>query len=85
MVNCKTATSDPLEIQNTTLSLKDNTFLWNTKTSILKYQRESFGSDTHKLMTNIITYKFSRIAFCPCTLPILKRKETNALGKILEY
>ena len=80
MVNCKTATSDPLKIQNTTLPLKNNTFPWNTKTSFLKYQRESFGSDTNKSMTNIITYKFSITAFCPCTLPMLKRKETNALG-----
>ena len=28
-------------------------------------------------MTNILTYKFSMIAFCPCTLPWLKRRETN--------
>ena len=28
-------------------------------------------------VTNILTYKFSMIAFCPCTLPWLKRRETN--------
>ena len=28
-------------------------------------------------MTNILTYKFSMVAFCPCTLSLLKRKETN--------
>ena len=28
-------------------------------------------------MKNILTYKFSMIAFCPCTLPPLKRRETN--------
>ena len=28
-------------------------------------------------MKNILTYKFSMVVFCPCTLPRLKRRETN--------
>ena len=40
--------------------------------------KETLLESTHAMfMTNILTYKFSMIAFCPCTLPRLKRRETN--------
>ena len=79
MVTCKTTTSDPLEIQQyNSLTKKKTTFFSQIKKLNFSNIKENLLARTHVMsMTNILTYKFSMVAFCPCTLSLLKRKETN--------
>ena len=79
MVTCKTTTSDPLEIQQyNSLTKKKKTFFSQIKKLNFSNIKENLLARTHVMsMTNILTYKFSMVAFCPCTLSLLKRKETN--------
>ena len=78
MVTCKTTTSDPLEIQKYKFLSKKTIFFSQVQKPHFSNIKENLLARTHTMsMTNIITYKFSMIAFCPCTLPLLKRRETN--------
>lgn len=69
---------DPLEIQKYNSLTKKVIFFSQIQERHFSNIKEILLESTHAMsMKNILTYKFSMIAFCPCTLPPLKRRETN--------